>query len=176
MTMHTLSTPVLPLHLSLTGRRVVVVGAGPVAERKVSMCLEAGAELIMVAPHACPGLVERHRAGLVAWRRRRYRTGDLDGAWLVFAATGYPVTDRAVEDHANARQMFCVRADNAEAASARSAAVLRRGDLVVSVGTDPSAGAGPAPGDPRRVVAVRNAIGEAIDTGALPLRRYRTSS
>lgn len=172
VTEQTLST-VLPLHLRLTGRRVVIVGAGAVAARKVSGCLEAGATVLLVAPQACPELVDRYRQGAVGWRRRRYRAGDLQGAWLVFAATGDPATDRAVERDADAQRSFCVRADNAAEGSARSPAVLRRGDLVVSVGTGSSGAAGLAAADPRRVVAIRNAIGEAIDSGALPLRRYR---
>ncbi|MGS0684082.1 precorrin-2 dehydrogenase/sirohydrochlorin ferrochelatase family protein [Nakamurella sp. GG22] len=180
MTPHPMALPVqspaatLPLHLSLAGRRVVVVGAGAVAARKVSGCLEAGATVLLVAPQACPELVDRHRAGAVSWRRRCYRAGDLEGAWLVFAATGDPATDGAVERDADAQRSFCVRSDNAAAGSARSPAVLRRGDLVVSVGTSAASSAGPAAADPRRVVAVRNAIGEAIDSGSLPLRRYRS--
>jgi uroporphyrin-III C-methyltransferase/precorrin-2 dehydrogenase/sirohydrochlorin ferrochelatase len=179
MTRHTGVLPVqgqaatLPLHLTLTGRRVVVVGGGTVAARKVSACLEVAADVIMVAPRACPELVERHRAGMLTWYRRPYRSGDLDGAWLVFAATGDPVTDSTVEASAHDQRSFCIRADNAAAGSARSPAVLRRGDLVVSVGTSSSGGAGCPAADPRRVVAVRNAIGDAIDSGSLPLRRYR---
>ena len=172
-TADTLTAAVLPLHLSLDGRRVVVVGGGGVAARKVSGFLEAGAEVIMVAPEACPELAERHRAGMLTWYRRPYRSGDLDGAWLVVAATGDPDTDRTVEASAHDQRSFCIRADDAAAGSARSPAVLRRGDLVVSVGTGSSGDAGAPAADPRRVVAVRNAIGDAIDSGSLPLRRYR---
>ena len=158
-----------PLHLSLTGRRVVVVGGGPVAARKVAACLAAGADVLVVAPYACEQIVADAAAGLLGWQQRDYRPGDLDGAWLVVAATGDRATDEAVEAEATAQRTFCVRADDAAAGSARSPATLRRDDLVISVA---SSGAG-GTADPRRSVAVRNAIAQALDAGTLPLRRHR---
>ena len=158
-----------PLHLSLTGRRVVVVGGGPVAARKLAACLAAGADVLVVAPYACEQIVGDAAAGLLGWLQREYLTGDLDGAWLVVAATGDRVTDEAVEADATAQRTFCVRADDAAAGSARTPATLRRDDLVISVA---SSGAG-GTADPRRSVAVRNAIAQALDSGTLPLRRHR---
>ncbi len=161
---------VLPLHLSLAGRRVLVVGGGPVAARKVAACLTAGADVLVVAPYACEQIVGDAAAGLLCWQERDFRADDLDGAWLAFAATGDLSTDRAVERQATALRIFCVRADDATAGSARTPAVLRRDDLVISVGSVAAPG---VPADPRRTVAVRNAIALAIDSGSLPLRRHR---
>src|SRR5664280_2353492 len=115
-----------PLHLSLTGRRVVVVGGGPVAARKVAACLAAGADVLVVAPYACEQIVADAAAGLLGWQQRDYQRGDLVGAWLVVAATGDRVTDEAVEAAATTQRTFCVRADDAAAGSARSPATLRR--------------------------------------------------
>lgn len=157
----------LPLHLSLRGRRVVVVGGGPVAARKVASSLEAGADVLVVAPFACELIVDDHAAGLLTWRRAEYSAADLDGAWLAFAATGERVVDDAVAADAQARRMFCVRADDGALGSARSVAVIRRDDVLVSVG---SAGAA----DPRRTVAVRDAISASLDAGTLPVRRQRS--
>lgn len=156
----------LPLHLSVRGRRVVVAGGGPVAARKVATVLAAGADVLVVAPFACEAIVDDHAAGRLTWRCAEYADTDLAQAWLVFAATGEPAVDAAVAADAQARRVFCVRADDAAAGSARSAAVIRRDDVLVSVG---SAGAA----DPRRSVAVRDAIAAALDTGALPVRRHR---
>ena len=114
-----------PLHLSLTGRRVVVVGGGPVAARKVAACLAAGADVLVVAPYACEQIVADAAAGLLGWQQRDYRHGDLDGAWLVVAATGDRATDEAIEAEATAQRTFCVRADDAAAGSARSPATFR---------------------------------------------------
>ncbi|MET0966168.1 MAG: uroporphyrinogen-III C-methyltransferase, partial [Nakamurella sp.] len=143
------------------------VGGGPVAARKVADCSAAGADVLVVAPYACEEIVMAADSGLLTWVQRDYRVGDLDGAWLIFAATGDRATDTEVEAHAIEQRTFCVRADDAGAGSARSAAVLRRDDLVISVGS-----AAPAT-DPRRSVAVRNAIAQAMDAGSLPLRRHR---
>lgn len=156
----------LPLHLMVRGRRVVVVGGGPVAARKVASVLAAGADVLVVAPFACEAIADDHAAGLLTWRCAEYGAADLDGAWLVFAATGEPAVDAAVAADAEAGRVFCVRADDAATGSARSAALIRRDDVLVSVGSAAAA-------DPRRAVAVRDAIAAALDTGALPLRRHR---
>ena len=54
-----------PLQLSLAGRRVVVVGGGPVAARKVAACLAADADVLVVAPYACERIASDARAGLL---------------------------------------------------------------------------------------------------------------
>ncbi len=162
---------VLPLHLCLAGRRVVVVGGGPVAARKVTACLAANAEVVVVAPYACEVIAADAAAGTVSWHERDYAAGDLDEAWLVVAATGDRSTDEAVERHATAQRTFCVRADDAAAGTARSPAVVRRGDLVISVG---SVASEQHTADPERTIAVRNAIAESLDNGSLPLRRHRS--
>jgi uroporphyrin-III C-methyltransferase/precorrin-2 dehydrogenase/sirohydrochlorin ferrochelatase len=158
----------LPLHLSLAGRLVVVVGGGPVAARKVDAALAVRADITVVAPYACEEIAAASAAGTLTWIERDYRDGDLHGAWLVVAATGDRVTDAAVEDDATAQRTFCVRADDAGAGTARTPAIARRDDLLISVGSGTATGA-----DPRRAVAVRNAIAQALDAGLLPLRRHR---
>ena len=160
----------LPLHLSLGGRRVLVVGGGPVAARKVAALLDTGADVLVVAPWACEQIQADAAAGVLRWRPRDYRHGDLDGAWLAVAATGDRSTDERVEADATAHRIFCIRADDAAVGTARSPAVARRGELVISVGTGSSGG----PVDPRRAVAVRNAIAASWDEGSLPLRRHRS--
>ncbi|MEP6981752.1 MAG: uroporphyrinogen-III C-methyltransferase [Nakamurella sp.] len=158
----------LPLHLSLLGRRVTVVGGGPVAWRKVQSCLEAGACTVVVAPYVCDELADAVADGDVEWAPREYVEGDLDGSWLAFAATGDVRTDDAVEAAADAERIFCVRASAGAGVrnGTRSPAVLRRESVTVSVSSTDGA-------DPRRAVALRDAIGVALDCGLLPLRRVR---
>ncbi len=167
MSDHSSDAGLLPLHLAMRGRRVVVIGGGPVAARKVASVLGAGADVLVVAPFACEPIIDDHTAERLTWRCAEYSAADLDGAWLVFAATGEPAVDREVAADAEARRVFCVRADDAALGSARSAAVIRRNDMLVSVGS-----AGDA--DPRRAVAVRDAITASFDSGVLPVRRQRT--
>ena len=66
---------VLPLLLCLAGRRAVVVGAGPVAARKVSAWVQAGADVLVVAPYACEDIVAAAAAELLTWRQREFRAG-----------------------------------------------------------------------------------------------------
>jgi siroheme synthase-like protein len=104
--------------LRLAGRRVVVVGGGQVADRRVPRLLAAGAEVELIAPEATPRLVRAAEQGTLRWSRRGYREGDLAGAWYVLAATDDEATNRAVSAEAEAARIFCVRADRAEEATA----------------------------------------------------------
>ncbi len=144
-----------PLHLDLRGRRVLVVGGGPVALRRARALADAGAVLTVVAPRtvdAMPGEL----------RRRAFQPGDVAGAWLVVTATG--VVDAQVAAACEQAGVWCVRADDAASSPAWVPAVARIDDVVVSV----SAGR-----DPRRAVGLRDALALALETGTLPLRRGR---
>ncbi|MFN8194644.1 MAG: uroporphyrinogen-III C-methyltransferase [Nocardioidaceae bacterium] len=154
-----------PLLLDLDGRRVLVVGAGPVTARRLPALVESGADVHVVAPFACEDVWEHAARGDVTLHLRDVTTADLDGAWLVHTATGDRATDEAVSAAAEERRIWCVRADRAERGTARTPAVTRSGDLVVAVN---------AGGDPRRAVALRNAIAGGLADGSLPQRRVRT--
>ena len=147
-----------PLHLDLTGRRVLVVGAGPVGRRRLRSVVAAGA-LVEVVSLEAPDDLD------VPVQRRAFRPEDVEGAWLVLACTG--TVDDEVAAACEAWRVWCVRADDAAASSAWVPAVLRVEDVTVSV----TAGR-----DPRRAVAVRDAVGLAVDTGGLPLRRVRAGA
>jgi uroporphyrin-III C-methyltransferase/precorrin-2 dehydrogenase/sirohydrochlorin ferrochelatase len=165
--------PDYPLTLDLHGRRVVVVGGGPVAARRVRGLVEAGARVDVVAPWLCEDLAEAAGAGTVRWHERDYVAGDLlepDPAWLVHTATGDPGTDAQVAREAEAARVWCVRADDAAASSAWTPAVARGRAGTVSEGVTVAVNAG---GDPRRATAVRDAVLAALDSGTLPVRRHR---
>ena len=118
-----------PLMLDLTGRRAVVVGGGRVAHRRAEALLAAGAQVHVIAPQVDPAL-----AGLpVTVSGRRYRDGDLAGAWLVHAATDDPAVNAAVAADAERERIWCVRADDAARSRAWTPAVARHGDLTVAV-------------------------------------------
>ena len=99
----------LPLFLKLDGRRALVVGAGPVAQRKVASLLEARARVRLVAPDATAELKAHARDGLLEWVARRFEEGDEEGAWLVVSATGDPETQRRVTAAADARRIAFAR-------------------------------------------------------------------
>jgi siroheme synthase-like protein len=104
--------------LLLAGRRVVVVGGGPVAARRVVRLLQAGADVLLVAPEVVADLARASERGELTWLARTYRTGDLEGAWYVLAATDDEQANRAVSAEAETRRVFCVSADRAEEATA----------------------------------------------------------
>jgi siroheme synthase-like protein len=131
----------LPLFLKLEGRPVLVVGAGEVAERKVASLLDAGAPVRLVAPDATTTLSRLATEGRVEWRKRAFEATDLDGVWLVFAATSDADTQRAVGEAASARRLFCVAVDDPPNASAYSGSVVRRAPFTIAIS---SSGAAPA--------------------------------
>ena len=156
------------LGVNLAGRDVLLVGGGPVAAKRLRRFLAEGASARMVAPMLhddTARLVERHE---VAWEPREFRTADLDGAWLVHTATGDPRVDRLVAEQCESRRVLCINASDGEHGSARLTAQAEIGD--VTVGVTSTIGA-----DPRRSVAVRDAIVDLTGDGRLPLRRRRTA-
>ncbi|MFL6288448.1 MAG: NAD(P)-dependent oxidoreductase, partial [Actinomycetes bacterium] len=161
------SSPGYPLLLDLTGRRAVVIGGGPVAARRARGLVDAGADVHVVAPFICEDIWDAAESGQLTVHVREFAISDLDEAWLVHTATGEQFTDDLVAEEANRRQLWCVRADDAAKSSAWTPAVARIGDVVVAVN---------AGGDPRRAVSIRNAIDQQLSTGALPLRRQRSSA
>jgi uroporphyrin-III C-methyltransferase/precorrin-2 dehydrogenase/sirohydrochlorin ferrochelatase len=133
-----------PLHLELAGKRVLVVGAGPVGVRRARAAAACGADVRVVALEAPEDLV-------LTVERRAFAPEDLDGAWLVRSCTG--VVDDEVAELCRTRRTWCVRADDAALSDAWVPAVGRSEEVVVSV----TAGR-----DPRRSVALRDAFLEAL--------------
>ncbi|HOF87703.1 MAG TPA: bifunctional precorrin-2 dehydrogenase/sirohydrochlorin ferrochelatase [Armatimonadota bacterium] len=124
-----------PLFLDVRGKRCLVVGAGTVALRKVEGLREAGAEVLVVAPDGVP-----MPAG-VTWHRRPFRETDVDGAWLVIAATADRAVNAAVARAADARRIWVNVADMPDESTAIMPAVVRRGALCIALST---AGSSPA--------------------------------
>ncbi len=149
-----------PIELDLAGKAAVVVGGGPVALRRTRSLVEAGARVTVIAPAVSAEFAELG----VTVLGRRYRDGDLAGAWLVHAATDDAEVNEAVAAAADAARIWCVRADDGAATAARMPAVTRHGDITVAV---------TASGDPRRSQRLRAAIGDALAQGLLPVRPER---
>ncbi|MFF5181766.1 uroporphyrinogen-III C-methyltransferase [Micromonospora sp. NPDC000316] len=148
-----MSTSPYPLGLRLDGRRVVVVGGGAVATRRVPALLDAGADVLLVAPELTPALRARADAGRLRWVPRRFAPEDLDGAWLVQVAIDDPIAAESVSVAAAERRIFCVRADDRTAATAWTPAVTRHGPVTVAV---------LGGGNPRRAMTVRDAIRDLL--------------
>ncbi|WP_350004508.1 uroporphyrinogen-III C-methyltransferase [Pseudarthrobacter sp. WHRI 8279] len=155
---------IYPTALRLLGRPVLVVGGGPVAARRAKGLLDAGARVTVVAPVASAALKELADAGLLTWEPRPYLSEDVDGVWFVQTATGDSAVDAQVSADAEAQRVWCVNASDHEASAAWTPAVAEVDDVKIAVN---------AGGDPRRAMAVRDAVATALETGDLPLRRRR---
>jgi uroporphyrin-III C-methyltransferase/precorrin-2 dehydrogenase/sirohydrochlorin ferrochelatase len=122
---------VFPVFLKLTGRRVLVVGGGPVAAGKLRALLDAEAAVTVVAPD----VVDAIAAAPVQVVRREFTPEDLDGAWYAVAAAP-PQVNRAVSAAAHARGIFVNAVDDVENASAYAGAVLTRAGVTIALSTD----------------------------------------
>lgn len=145
-----------PVGLDLQGRRVVVVGGGSVAQRRIPKLLEAGATVTLVSPEITPTLQALADGGRLRWIARDYLEGDLDGAWYVVAATKNSLVNARVAAEAETDRVFCVRADAVTSGSAVTPAVLRRDDMQVAVLT----------GDRARTAEARDIVERALAAGA----------
>jgi uroporphyrin-III C-methyltransferase/precorrin-2 dehydrogenase/sirohydrochlorin ferrochelatase len=151
------------LGLRLQGRRVVVVGGGAVASRRIPALLDAGAEILLVSPAATASLEDLAAAGRIRWAAREYSSGDCAGAWLVCACTDAPAVNQAVAAAAEAQQTWCVRADDAEASGAWTPASGQAGDVRIGV----------LSGDPRHSAGIRDAVLDGLRSGQLSARHGR---
>lgn len=129
------SNPLTPLLLDLSGRTCLVVGGGVVAARRVASLLAGGASVRVVAPTVSPEVEALLVDDAVEWIARGHRSGDAAGCALAVVATDDPAVNQAVGEDASGHGALCNRADRPEAGDVVMPAVLRRGDLVVSVST-----------------------------------------
>jgi uroporphyrin-III C-methyltransferase/precorrin-2 dehydrogenase/sirohydrochlorin ferrochelatase len=136
----------------------VVVGGGHVAQRRIPALIAAGADVEVVSPHVTPAIEGMLGSGELRWAERGFEPADLDGAWYVVCATADAAVNEAVSSAAEERRIFCVRSDDALAATAWTPAVGRHGGVTVAVLSNR---------EPRRSSAVRDEILEGLRDGSL---------
>ncbi|MDF3149291.1 bifunctional precorrin-2 dehydrogenase/sirohydrochlorin ferrochelatase, partial [Streptomyces sp. T21Q-yed] len=110
--------PAYPVGLRLTGRKVVVLGGGQVAQRRLPALIAAGADILLVSPEATPSVEAMADAGEITWERRAYADGDLADAWYALIATGDTEANTRASAEAERHRVWCVRSDDADAATA----------------------------------------------------------
>ena len=132
-----------PLNVDLSGRSLILVGGGKVAERKVRGILSAGTEtsICVIAPKITTVLQEHAAAGRLCWKQACYADGMLEGAFLVYAATDMREVNAAVAAEAKRRGIPVNVIDDPAASTFQVPASIRRGELILSVST---AGGSPA--------------------------------
>jgi len=136
-----LDTPFYIACLRLSGRRCVVVGGGEVGLEKVEGLLACDGNVTLVAPDAVEPLRELAAEGSIAWERREYRSEDLDGTFMVIAATGDTDVNIRVYEDAERRAMLVNVVDVPPLCNFILPAIFRSGPLAIAIST---AGASPA--------------------------------
>lgn len=125
-----------PLCLNITGRLCVVIGGGLVAERKVRGLLSAGGLVRVVSPVVTSRLSILAEQQAIEWRQKIYSPTDLEGALLAFAATDNTNVQQAVYRDARIARLLINVVDEPHACDFQVPAVVRRGDLILSVATN----------------------------------------
>jgi precorrin-2 dehydrogenase/sirohydrochlorin ferrochelatase len=124
-----------PIFLEMNGRRCVVIGGGAVAERKIAGLLEAGAKVAVISFDITDTIARWSKEKLISFVARRYRTGDLAGFQLAFAATDDPEVNTAVYNDGRQCGVWVNSADDPTHCDFILPSVLRRGNLTVAVST-----------------------------------------
>jgi siroheme synthase-like protein len=125
-----------PMFVKLKSRLVVVIGGGKVAEEKIPGLLSAGARLRLVAPSITPQIAEWVRFGKIQWQPKEFDPADLQGAFLVIAATSAPGINAVVYREAEARSILCNAVDDIKNCHFYYGAVVLRGDLQIAISTN----------------------------------------
>ena len=124
-----------PINLHLTGCPVLVVGGGQVAERKINTLVAAQAAVTIISPELTPGLQVLAKNGALRWRQRIYESGDIETFSLVFCATNRREVNQTVAREARERGKLVNVADGPEEGNFSLPALVRRGDLLLTVST-----------------------------------------
>ncbi len=128
--------PFYPVNLKIQDRFCLIVGGGKVAARKIEPLLVCGARVRVISPMACGRIRDLHESGKIEWLRRGFQPGDLDGAFLVFAATDNREVQEQVLEEARTLGLLVNRVDAPEACTFQVPATVRQGGLLLSVSTE----------------------------------------
>jgi uroporphyrin-III C-methyltransferase/precorrin-2 dehydrogenase/sirohydrochlorin ferrochelatase len=135
-----------PIFIDLSGRPVVVVGGGGVAERKIEALIPTGARITVVSPEVTDTITTRAAEGAITLHRRAYRRGDLAGFRLAYAATSDPEVNQAVREEAETEGVWLNAVDQPALCDFITPATVRRGHLTFAVSTN-----GRSPGLAKRI-------------------------
>jgi siroheme synthase-like protein len=149
-----------PVFFKLEGRPCLVVGAGTIAAPKIASLLRAGGAVTVVAPQARREVAEQASTGRLIWHPRKFAAADLEGMFLVVAATDLQAVNHDVAESARARNVLCNSVDDPPDCDFFYPSVVRRGDLQIAIST-----AGKSPALAQRLRAEIDAM-VPEDTGA----------
>jgi siroheme synthase-like protein len=126
----------LPIFVKLRERLVVVVGGGAIAQGKIEGLFAAEARICVVAPQVTSAIAQWVAQGKVEWKAKMFVPADLEGAYLVIAATSAPGVNEAVFNEADVRGILCNAVDDIEHCHFYYGSVVQRGDLQIAISTN----------------------------------------
>lgn len=125
-----------PVFLDMRGKRAVVIGGGPIAERRIRGLIKAEAIVTLIAPEATPALQASAAAGAIRWLRREFQSGDLDGACLAIAATDSKQTNAAIAREAEACRILLNVVDDPALCTFIAPAIVERRGITIAISTN----------------------------------------
>jgi precorrin-2 dehydrogenase/sirohydrochlorin ferrochelatase len=153
----------------LTGRRCVIIGGGQIAEGKISKLLDSGAKIIVISPDATQGIRSFAERGQIELDLRKYQEGDLQGAFLVIAATNDRVVNQEIFEEAEKQGILLNAVDDMPRCSFIAPSIVEKGPVTVAISTG---GASPALARKlRENMEVSSALDWADATGVLSKAR-----
>ncbi len=158
-----------PVFLNLTGRRCVIIGGGQIAEGKISKLLDSGAKIIVISPDATQDIRSFAERGQIELDLRKYQEGDLQGAFLVIAATNDRVVNQEIFEEAEKQDILLNAVDDMPRCSFIAPSIVEKGPVTVAISTG---GASPALARKlRENMEVSSALDWADATGVLSKAR-----
>jgi precorrin-2 dehydrogenase/sirohydrochlorin ferrochelatase len=124
-----------PMMVKVQSKKCIVVGAGEIAAAKADTLLGCGARVTVIAPRATASIEALAREGKLQWREREFVPADLNGAFLVVAATDSAAVNEAVFRAGSQRGVLCNVVDDPEHCDFFYPAVVRRGTLQIAIST-----------------------------------------
>jgi precorrin-2 dehydrogenase/sirohydrochlorin ferrochelatase len=125
----------LPVNLDITNMPALVIGGGNIAYRKLLTLWKFGAAPDIITPTLLPAMEDFIAKNSIKLTRRKYQSGDVNGYKLVFAATGDPIADKLIKDDCDEGNILLNVADVPELCTFIMPATVKRGDLVLAVGS-----------------------------------------
>lgn len=129
-------THLFPIYLNLSGKNCLVIGGGPVAERKVENLLEYEANIKLVSPQVENKIKEWSRDGIITWLPREFAAQDLDGIFMVFVATNDGAVNQQVVELCRQRGILANAVDDPPNCDFFIPSLIRRNSLVVAISTE----------------------------------------
>jgi precorrin-2 dehydrogenase/sirohydrochlorin ferrochelatase len=124
-----------PIFVNLENRIVVVVGGGPVAERKIISLIEAGANVVVISPELTAVLSDMVKCRQIHHFPREYQQGDLKGATLVIAATNSFEVNQSAAEEAKSLSLFVNHVNSPDHSSFIVPSVISKKDLQIAIST-----------------------------------------